>query len=93
MADLNVHNTNPEMHKAIVRRYIEETNNGGQVALVDELIAPDYVGCGGLTNIARHLVVYRLAARSGSKIQRLCDTLLARHQFLLTLDDPANNAT
>ncbi len=36
-----------EAHKALVRRYIDEANNGGDLALVDELMAPDYVWHGG----------------------------------------------
>ncbi len=32
-----------EANKTIVRRYIEEANNGGNAALVDELMAADYV--------------------------------------------------
>jgi predicted ester cyclase len=39
-----------EANKAVVRRYIEEANNGGNVALVDELIAPDYVWHGRSLN-------------------------------------------
>lgn len=33
--------------EAVVRRYIEEVNNGGNLALVDMLVAPDYVWHGG----------------------------------------------
>ena len=36
-----------EANKALMRRYIEEANNGGDIALVDELVAPDYVWHGG----------------------------------------------
>ncbi len=34
-------------NKALVRRYIDEANNGGDLALVDDLLAPDYVWHGG----------------------------------------------
>lgn len=37
-------------NKALVRRYIEEANNGGDIALVDELFTPDYVWHGGPAN-------------------------------------------
>ncbi len=37
----------PEAHKALVRRYIDEANNRGDLALVDELMAPDYLWHGG----------------------------------------------
>jgi predicted ester cyclase len=36
-----------ERHKALVRRYIDEANNGGDISLVDTLMAPDYVWHGG----------------------------------------------
>lgn len=36
-----------EANKALVRRHIEQANNGGDVALVDTLVAPDYVWHGG----------------------------------------------
>jgi predicted ester cyclase len=36
-----------EEHKALVRRYIDEANNGGDLSLVDTLMAPDYVWHGG----------------------------------------------
>lgn len=28
----------------VVRRYLEDANNGGDLALLDELVAPDYAG-------------------------------------------------
>jgi predicted ester cyclase len=37
------------MNKTLVRRYIEEANNEGKIALVDDLMAPDYVWHGGPT--------------------------------------------
>ena len=33
-----------ERNVAVVRRYLDEANNGGAVELVDELVAPDYRG-------------------------------------------------
>jgi predicted ester cyclase len=36
-------------NKTLVRRYIEEANNEGKIALVDDLMAPDYVWHGGPT--------------------------------------------
>ncbi len=36
-----------DANRALVRRYIEEANNGGDIALVDELMAPGYVWHGG----------------------------------------------
>ncbi len=39
-----------EANKAVVRRYIEEANNGGNIALVDALVAPDYVRHSGPAN-------------------------------------------
>ena len=33
-----------EAHKAVLRRVYEEVWNQGNLALVDELLAPDYVG-------------------------------------------------
>ena len=32
-----------EQHKALVRRYIESVWNQGNLTLIDELIAPDYL--------------------------------------------------
>jgi steroid delta-isomerase-like uncharacterized protein len=32
-----------EQNKAVYRRFIEEVFNGGQLELIDELLAPDYV--------------------------------------------------
>lgn len=39
-----------EENKAIVQRYIEEVYNKGNVNLVDELVAADYVNRGGLSD-------------------------------------------
>lgn len=39
-----------EENKAIVQRYIEEVYNKGNVNLVDELVAADYVNHGGLSD-------------------------------------------
>jgi hypothetical protein len=39
--------TKVNANKVLVRRYIEEANNGGDIALVDELMALDYVWHGG----------------------------------------------
>lgn len=36
-----------EVNKALVRRYIDEANNGGDLSLVDTLMAPNYVWHGG----------------------------------------------
>ena len=36
-----------ERHKALVRRYIDEANNRGDLSLVDTLMTPDYVWHGG----------------------------------------------
>jgi steroid delta-isomerase-like uncharacterized protein len=41
---MNVH----ERNKEIVRRLYEEATNTGELALVDEVVAPDYVGAQGL---------------------------------------------
>jgi predicted ester cyclase len=41
--------TEMKANKALVRRYIEDANNGGDLALVDDLMAPDYVWHGGPT--------------------------------------------
>lgn len=40
---MDAHSTDLDVNKALVRRYIEEANNGGNVVLVDELMAPNYV--------------------------------------------------
>jgi predicted ester cyclase len=45
--DASSEHESTDANKALVRRYIDEANNGGNLALVDDLMAPDYVWHGG----------------------------------------------
>ena len=47
MRDAFSESASVEVNKALVRRYIDEANNGGDLSLVDTLMAPDYVWHGG----------------------------------------------
>jgi ketosteroid isomerase-like protein len=83
-----------EQNKAVVRRYITEVLVGGNVDLVDELLATDYVnaGMGGMDRAGFKAWLNVASAGPGSRteVQELVaegDAVVARFTFASTLPD------
>lgn len=57
----------PEANKALLQRYFEEVANKGDLDLIDEMVAPDYVGhmpegeAIGIEGAKQHIMVFRSA--------------------------------
>ena len=81
-----------EQNKAVVRRYITEVLVGGNVGLVDDLLAPDYVNR-GMGDMDRAAFKAWLSAASagpggGMEIEDLVaegDRVVARFRYAITL--------
>lgn len=83
-----------EQNKAVVRRFITEVLSGGNLALMDELLAPNYVnpGMGGIDRAAFRGVLSGLgsAFRGGFAIENVVaegDAVVVR--FTLTATMPS----
>lgn len=83
-----------EQNKAVVRRYIREVLAGGNVDLVDELLAANYVnaGMGGMDREGFKSWLNGASAGPGGKteIQELIaegDVVVARFTYAITLPD------
>jgi ketosteroid isomerase-like protein len=83
-----------EQNKAIVRRYITEVLVGGDVELIDALLAPDYVnrGMGGMdrAGFKAWLSVASAGPGGGMQIEDLVaegDVVVARFSYAITLPD------
>ncbi len=81
-----------EQNKAIVRRFITEVLTGGNVELVDELLAPDYVnrGMGGMgrADFKAWLTVASAGPGGSMDIVDLVaedDAVVARFNYAITL--------
>jgi predicted SnoaL-like aldol condensation-catalyzing enzyme len=81
-----------EENKAIVRRYVTDVLVGGQVDLVDDLLAPDYVnhGMGGMDRSAFKAWLNENSAGPGGRMEIVNlvaenDAVVARFTYALTL--------
>ncbi len=79
-------------NKAIVRRYVNEVLVGGNVDLVDELLAPDYVNraMGGMGRAAFKAWLSANSAGAGGRMDILDlvaegDAVVARFTYAITL--------
>jgi ketosteroid isomerase-like protein len=81
-----------EENKAVVRRYVTEVLVGGNVDLVDELLAPDYVnrGMGGMDRAAFKAWLNANSAGPGGRMEIVDlvaegNAVVARFTYALTL--------
>lgn len=81
-----------EDNKAVVRRYITEVLAGGDIALVDDLLGPDYVnrGMGGMGRTAFKAWLEQASAGPGGRMEirdllAEGDAVVARFTFTITL--------
>jgi predicted SnoaL-like aldol condensation-catalyzing enzyme len=81
-----------ERNKAVVRRYITEVLAGGNVALVDDLLAPDYVnhGMGGMGRAGFKAWLDGASAGPGGRMEirdlvAEGDAVVARFTYAITL--------
>jgi ketosteroid isomerase-like protein len=82
----------PEQNKAVVRRFITEVLVGGDVDLIDDLLAADYVnrGMGGMdrAGFKAWLSVASAGPGGGMEIEDLVaegDAVVARFSYAITL--------
>ena len=83
-----------EQNKAVVRRFITEVLVGGNVDLVDDLLAPNYVniGMGGMDRAAFKAWLAANSAGPGGKMDirdmvAEGDAVVARFNYAITLPD------
>ncbi len=83
-----------EQNKAVVRRFITEVLVGGNVDLVDDLLAPNYVniGMGGMDRAAFKAWLSANSAGPGGKMDirdmvAEGDAVVARFNYAITLPD------